>query len=185
MPPLTDASPPTPPAHDLAARLARLRVPLGFACGPVALWLAQPTAASLIMGGLVAAAGEAIRIWAAGHVEKGREVTTSGPYRWMAHPLYVGSSIMGAGLALAAASVPVAVLVAAYLVTSLTAAIRTEEAALVAAFGNEYRAYRQGRSVESSRRFSLARARRNREHRAIVGLVVGMLLLALRWILRV
>ena len=29
---------------------------------------------------------------------KAREVTSSGPYRWFAHPLYVGSSIMGAGL---------------------------------------------------------------------------------------
>ena len=40
-------------------------------------------------------AGEALRIWAAGHLEKGREVTASGPYRWTRHPLYLGSTIIG------------------------------------------------------------------------------------------
>ena len=49
----------------------------------------------------VALAGEALRIWAAGHLNKSREVTSSGPYRWFAHPLYVGSSVMGVGLAIA------------------------------------------------------------------------------------
>ena len=28
-------------------------------------------------------AGEALRLWAAGHLEKGKEVTRSGPYRWV------------------------------------------------------------------------------------------------------
>ena len=74
------------------ARLARLRVALGFVCGALVLWLAQPTAGSLLAGGAVAVVGEALRIWAAGHLNKSREVTSSGPYRWFAHPLYVGSS---------------------------------------------------------------------------------------------
>ena len=42
------------------------------------LWLAQPTWRSLALGAVVAVIGEAIRIWAAGHVEKSREVTTLG-----------------------------------------------------------------------------------------------------------
>ncbi len=63
--------------------LARLRVPLGFACGALALWLARPTPRSIAAGMLVAVAGEAIRFWAAGHIEKGREVTRSGPYRFV------------------------------------------------------------------------------------------------------
>ncbi len=51
-------------------------------------------------------------IWAAGHLNKSREVTASGPYRWVAHPLYVGSSIMGVGLAIASGSLIVAVVIA-------------------------------------------------------------------------
>ena len=53
----------------------------------------------------VALAGEAIRFWAAGHLNKSREVTRSGPYRFVAHPLYLGSSVIGAGLAIASHSV--------------------------------------------------------------------------------
>jgi protein-S-isoprenylcysteine O-methyltransferase Ste14 len=85
----------------LIAGLARLRVALGFVFGALVLILAHPSRASVAAGMTVAAGGEAIRFWAAGHLQKSREVTVSGPYRWSAHPLYVGSSVMGAGVALA------------------------------------------------------------------------------------
>src|SRR5438874_8473906 len=114
----------------LIAGLARLRVALGFVFGALVLILAPPNRASIAVGMAVSACGEAIRIWAAGHLQKSREVTVSGPYRWSAHPLYVGSSLMGIGLAIACASVPVALLIAIYLVTTLTAAISSEEAYL-------------------------------------------------------
>jgi hypothetical protein len=184
LPPSTAVSPPAPSDRSRLARLARLRVPIGFACGAVALVLAHPTPPSLLGGGLVAALGEAIRFWAAGHLEKGREVTKSGPYRLSAHPLYVGSAIIGLGVAIASASAAVFALAAAYLLVSLTAAIRVEEAALTAKFGEEYVAYQQGRLVDADRRFSLARALGNREPRAVAGLVVGLVLLALKLFLR-
>jgi hypothetical protein len=55
--------------------LARARVPLGFVTAAAALVLASPTWTSWMIGGAVAAAGEVLRIWAAGHIEKGREIT--------------------------------------------------------------------------------------------------------------
>src|SRR5580765_8951988 len=116
--------------------LARIRVPLGFVFAVAVLWLAQPTRASLGWGALIAGIGEALRIWAAGHLTKSREVTMSGPYRWMAHPLYVGSSVMGAGLAVASHSVGVAVVIAIYLSATITAAVRSEEAFLREWFGD-------------------------------------------------
>src|SRR5438874_9870346 len=82
-------------------RLARWRVTLGFACGALVLWLAKPTGRSIAAGVSIAFAGELIRIWAAGHLIKSRELTSSGPYRWFAHPLYLGSSVIGIGLAVA------------------------------------------------------------------------------------
>jgi len=166
--------------------LARLRVPLGFVCGAVALWLARPTPTSMAAGLVVASVGEAIRVWAAGHIEKGREVTRSGPYRYVRHPLYVGSALMGAGFMWAAVSLAVAILVSAYLVVTLTAAIRSEEATLVGRFGEAYTDYatgrppRDGSGATVDRPFSWARARANREHRAIAGLVVGAALLYFR-----
>jgi protein-S-isoprenylcysteine O-methyltransferase Ste14 len=164
----------------MKAFLARYRVALGFACGAVAFWLAAPTPRSLAAGFLVALAGEALRIWAAGHIEKGSEITTSGPYRLVRHPLYLGSSIMGAGFAIAAQSVPVALLVATYFAFTITAAIRTEEAVLDARFPGGYAAYRAGALATASRRFSLARAIANREYRTVAGLAAGIALLWLR-----
>jgi protein-S-isoprenylcysteine O-methyltransferase Ste14 len=165
-------------------RIARVRVTMGFVAGLAALWLAQPTWQTLTIGGLIALVGEGVRIWAAGHLEKGREVTTSGPYAFTRHPLYVGSSIIGAGVAIASASAIVAILVIAYLVTTLTAAIRTEEQHLTEKFGEAYPDYRAGRAAGESRRFSLTRAKRNREYRALIGLLVAFVLLAVKMLNR-
>ena len=165
----------------LVKRLARLRVPLGFLFGALVLWLAAPTPRSLAIGAAIAALGEATRIWAAGHLNKSREVTSSGPYRWFAHPLYVGSSIMGAGLAVASWSPIVAALIAVYLAVTLTAAIRSEEAFLREKFGDRYDRYRRGAGEDTGaarRRFSLGQALANREYRALVGLALVILLLA-------
>jgi len=162
---------------DIKAALARRRVPLGFAFAAVVLWLSAPTPATVAVGAALAAVGEGIRIWAAGHVRKASEVTASGPYRWTAHPLYIGSSVMGAGLAVASASVMSSVLIAVYLVATLTAAISTEEKFLRGAFGEQYDRYREGR-VSRGRGFSMRQAIANREHRALIGLALVVLLLA-------
>jgi protein-S-isoprenylcysteine O-methyltransferase Ste14 len=146
---------PAGPSRTALAGVARLRVPLGFALGLVVLWLADPTAASLARGGALACAGEALRMWAAGHLQKSREVTASGPYRWMAHPLYFGSAIMGA-------------------------AVRTEERSLRRAFGDAYDRYRRAGEVDVTRRFSFAQAVANGEHRAVAGVAVAFGLLALK-----
>ena len=156
-------------------------MPLGFVSAVFVLWLAQPTAATLAVGAAIAAAGESLRIWAAGHLHKSREVTASGPYRWLAHPLYVGSSIMGLGLAIASHSAIVAAIIAVYLAVTLTAAIKSEEAFLRGAFGDEYSRYQRGAGGRQPRRpFSLAQAMANHEPRAVAGLVVAVLLLILK-----
>ena len=170
-------------APAIARRLARLRVTLGFVFGTLVLWLAEPTSATIARGAAIAGGGEALRIWAAGHLNKSREVTSSGPYRWLAHPLYVGSAIMGAGLAVASGSVVAAVLIAAYLGATLTAAVKSEEAFLRRTFGDGYDRYRRAGAagiVDEPRRFSLAQAIANREHRAVVGLALAVLLLTLK-----
>jgi protein-S-isoprenylcysteine O-methyltransferase Ste14 len=160
--------------------LARRRVTLGFVAGLVTLLLAAPSSRSLAIGLVVACAGEAVRIWAAGHLEKSREVTRSGPYRWMRHPLYVGSSIIAVGVALAARSALVAVVIALYMASTLAAAIRSEEAFLRRAFGDTYDQYRESRAEPMARRFSASRVVRNREYRAVLGVLAGFALLALK-----
>jgi len=173
--------------HIVVHALARLRVTLGFVFGAIVLALAQPTPRSLGIGLGVVAVGEAIRLWAAGHLNKAREVTSSGPYRWVAHPLYVGSSIMGLGLAIACANLTAATVIVAYLVTTLTAAIKSEETFLRRTFGEQYELYRESQRAQrlmstagARRRFSWSLAIANREYRAVAGFVIAVLLLVLK-----
>ena len=180
MEPSTDVLPPPSIMHDLAARLARVRVPVGFAASVIALLLAHPTRNSIVAGLGIAVVGEAIRVWAAGHLEKGREVTSSGPYRFTGHPLYVGSTLLGIGFAVASNTAIVGVVAALYLGLTLGAAVRSEEAGLRAKFGGQYDAYRAGRATDSGRAFSLTRAIRNGEHRTVAGVAGVMILLALK-----
>lgn len=157
---------------NLTRFFARWRVTLGFVCGAAVLLLARPSRASLLIGAPVALAGEALRIWAAGHLEKSREVTMSGPYRWTRHPLYVGSTLLGAGLAIAANRVVVVAIVVVYMALTLTAAARSEERHLESKFGPAYDEYRRGATAGVGRRFSMARARRNGEHRTLIGVLL-------------
>jgi protein-S-isoprenylcysteine O-methyltransferase Ste14 len=160
--------------------LARRRVALGFVFGIAAIYFARPTWVSLAAGAAVALVGQAVRLWAAGHLEKSREVTTSGPYQFTRHPLYVGSSIMAIGVAIGCRSLLVAAVVALYMASTITAAIRSEEAFLRERFGDAYDAYAQSRGPRVARRFSWERARRNKEYRAMTGLLLFLVVLAAR-----
>ena len=164
----------------LVRTVARRRVLLGFVAGALMFVVARPTWESLGAGLLVASVGECLRIWAAGHLEKGREVTRSGPYRYFGHPLYAGSMVIALGVALAARGALAALLAGLYMGVTIAAAIQVEEAHLRNTFGDAYEDYRAARGESQARRFSLARALRNREHRAVAGLLAGFALLALK-----
>ena len=160
--------------------LARRRVALGFLCAIAVVYFAQPTPMSIAVGASVALLGQAVRLWAAGHLEKSREVTTSGPYRFTRHPLYLGSSIMAAGVAIGCRSVVVAAVVGAYMFATIAAAIRSEEKFLRERFGDAYDAYAESRGPRVARRFSWERAWRNKEYRSMTGLAVFLVILAAR-----
>ena len=170
-------------ANSAEAWLADRRVRLGFLTSVLVITVARPTWASWLAGLVVAVAGEVVRVWAAGHLEKGREVTRTGPYRLMRHPLYVGSVIIAAGVVVACASLIAALVVSAYMIVTIRAAVRTEEAFLRCEFGDTYDHYRASHADPMVRTFSLTRARRNREYRAVSGLGFGFALLALKVLL--
>jgi protein-S-isoprenylcysteine O-methyltransferase Ste14 len=165
---------------ELIRRLARRRVTLGFVATMLVLAFARPTWSALAIGFAIALVGEAVRVWAAGHLEKRKEVTRSGPYQWIGHPLYLGSGVIALGAAVAAHSAPGAVVTGLYVAITITAAVRVEEGDLREAFGSTYQDYRDQRGEPMKRRFSVSRAVRNGEHRAIGGLLAGFGLLALK-----
>ena len=160
--------------------LARRRVALGFLFAIAVVYFARPTPISLAIGAAVALVGQAIRLWAAGHLEKSREVTTSGPYRFARHPLYLGSSVMAAGVAIGCRSIVVAAVVGAYMSATIGAAIKSEEAFLRERFGDAYDAYAESRGPRVARHFSWERAWRNKEYRSMAGLALFLAILAAR-----
>ena len=98
-------SQPSPTTVDTWSRVARrIRVPLGFIFAVVYIWLAQPTRTSLIAGALLLLPGLVLRGLASGHVQKDKQLTTSGPYAYTRNPLYLGSLMLAAGFAIAARS---------------------------------------------------------------------------------
>ena len=169
----------------LTAFLVRRRVTIGFIVAAAALVMARPTWTTWAIGLAVACVGEGVRIWAAGHLEKSREVTRSGPYRWTRHPLYLGSAIIALGVVIASRSVIVALIGAAYIGITIPMAIRAEEAFLRRTFGTTYDLYRRDEAPPMMRRFTLTHALRNREHRAAAGLIGGFAILAARLLLSI
>ena len=104
------------------------------------------------LGVVLFAAGGALRLWPVfvlGHrfsglvaIQPGHRLVTSGVYRVIRHPSYLGLLINSLGWALAFRSV-VGVVLTALLVPPLTARIGAEERLLRMQFGAEYNAYRR------------------------------------------
>lgn len=161
-------------------RIGRLRVTLGFAVAIVAFWLATPHWSSIVLGLAVGVVGETLRFWAAGHLRKGRELASSGPYRFTRHPLYLGSVIIGFGFSIAASDVLVALLVFGYMIPMFWIAMTLESEALRASFGSNYDRYVAGWREHPSRPFSIEQAIRNGEHQAVIGFIAALGLLALK-----
>src|SRR5256885_4164424 len=93
--------------------VARLRVPSGFLLVAAFAWFAQPSVRSLMYGFPISVAGLALRAWAAGHLAKNQRLATSGPYAYTRNPLYLGTLIVAAGLAVAGRSAGLALVFAA------------------------------------------------------------------------
>ena len=174
-------------------RLSRLRVPAGWLAGLLLLALARPSPATLLVGAALAAAGEAVRLWASGHIEKTRRLATGGPYAHTRNPLYVGSALLGLGLAAATASPWVLLAVAAYFAAFYPSVIREESRFLREKFGAEYAAWAEAVPVFLPRplpggpresRFDWARVRANREWRTALALphLVALLYARGRWL---
>jgi protein-S-isoprenylcysteine O-methyltransferase Ste14 len=79
-------------------RLAGIRLTATFAFVAFLVVLAKPNPAEVAIGFVIAALGETIRFWAAGHLLKTKELITSGPYRYTRNPLYLGRLLILTGL---------------------------------------------------------------------------------------
>ena len=110
-----------------ADRVARLRVPSGFLIVAAFAWFSHPSARSLAVGLPVSAVGIAIRAWAAGCLAKNQQLATGGPYAYTRNPLYLGTLMVAAGLAIAARSPGLAILFALVFLLVYLPVIQLEE----------------------------------------------------------
>lgn len=153
--------------------------------------LAKPRAGWLPWGIALALAGEMVRIWAAGHLVKGTQLTISGPFAYLRHPLYLGSLLIATGYCLMTGlrlSFPI---VWALYALFFLSAIFHEEKALEAAFGDQYRSYKAQTPFLWPRltsfpaphnSFSFHRVRTNREPRVALGVLTTLALFLARWV---
>lgn len=173
-------------------KLSRLRVPLGYLVGALVILLARPRTGSIAAGMAVAVLGEALRLWASGHIEKTERLATGGPYAHTRNPLYVGSALMALGVGIASASLFVVLAVASYFALLYPPVVREESAFLAARFPDDYAAWAREVPVFLPRlrpagprrsRFDWLRVRTNREWRtaAALPLVAAVLVARARW----
>jgi hypothetical protein len=134
-------------------------------------------------------AGEAVRLWASGHLEKTKTLATGGPYAHSRNPLYLGSGLLALGAAAASASPWVVLAVSAYFVAFYPRVIREEAAFLRDKFHSPYDIWaadvplfwpRLSPAGPRSSRFEWRRVSANREWRTAAALPVVALLLYAR-----
>lgn len=66
------------------------------------VYYAKPQPGPFLIGLMLILSGEALRVWAAGHLSKNREVTTTGPYSYVKNPLYLGTFLITTGFCIMA-----------------------------------------------------------------------------------
>ena len=177
----------------------RVRVPAGLVLAPLLIISAKPTPRTLMIGAAVAGLGLLIRAWASGYLRKNMELTASGPYAYTRNPLYLGTFIMGGGIAAASGAWWFAVVyVMLYLLIYVPVMIAEAET-LQQLFADEYpdysrkvplfvpraTAYQSPRAdkADGERRFSWSQYVRHREYRAALGVAVTLALLAAKYLL--
>jgi len=113
-------------------------------CIIIAVIMARPTALSLIIGSIIVFFGEAIRIWATGHLVRNQEVTTSGPYAYLRDPLYLGRLFLVIGFCIMAWGYSLLLLplgLVVFVLTYMPRKKRKEMIRLEHKFGEEYKTY--------------------------------------------
>jgi len=169
----------------------KIRVPAGLLVAIVFVFAMRPSFHSILTGGAVAVAGAALRIWAAGHIDKGRRLARGGPYAFTRNPLYLGSLIMATGVLLAGRTYWLLIPFVILYIAVYYPVMKAEEDELRGGFGqafDEFAArvplffpsFHKAANVPSA--FLWSRVIRNGEHRTIAGLLVVAAFLILRTI---
>jgi len=190
------------PSNPSSELLARYRIRMGQAAGILFLLLAKPRLRWLFaLGLLISLLGEGLRLWAAGTIQKNRQLARSGPYALVRHPLYLGSFLVVVGFCLGALNPyhPLRTFLLWLLALGGFALVYRrkivdEEATLAQLFSEDFQCYRQTVPAFWPRLHTLLDAKmgefdfklalRNRELRTLWGLLAAACLLWMKLIYR-
>jgi protein-S-isoprenylcysteine O-methyltransferase Ste14 len=68
-----------------------------YALGAAVFLFSRPSTPAFVAGVVLVVLGASLRTWGAGHLVKNDELSISGPYAWVRHPLYAGTLLVGVG----------------------------------------------------------------------------------------
>ena len=164
------------------------------------LWFSTPTVTLVIIGATIAGAGLVVRAWSAGTIFKDEGLAVTGPYAFTRNPLYLGSFLVGLGVAVAGGHWLWPGLFLLFFVPVYARTIRREEQHLGTAFPAHYEAWAAAVPAVVPRMtpwsatvdvsgsapppeqagFSRAQYMRNREWEALLGAISAFALLAFK-----
>ena len=190
--------------------LKKIRLYTGYLFFLFVLFLAKPVILSYWIGLFIVLSGEAIRTWAAGCIEKDKNLAKTGPYRLVRNPLYLGSFFIGLGVAIISCSSSFLLAFVLLFLSVYLPTIFREEKFLAEKFTDDYLNYQKdvppffplklhphlppppipsslilspggrGREGEGGRTFSWKRVRRNKEFHTWIAVFVILLILGLK-----
>ena len=109
---------------------------------------------NIIIGLLIALAGQLFRIFAAGTIFKNKELASDGAYSLVRHPLYLGNILILGGFSLASGNLWVALAVLLFFLIWYPATISYEDAKLERIFGDDWRTWSEGTNAVFPNRFN-------------------------------
>jgi len=169
-------------AQKIYSLFLRARIPASILMALAIIVFAKPTLSSWLIGFSVVVIGEALRIWASGHIHKSAQVTCTGPYAMVRHPLYLGHFLIASGFCIAGDSLIAFIIVSISFFIIYIPTWKNEEKNLTELFGDTYTDFmantpallpRWNRGVFSGS-FSWELVSQHREWNHVTGLLVGM-----------
>ena len=172
----------------------------------VLIYFSRPTPLSIALGLIPIVAGQALRVWAAGHLVKNKRLTTTGPYAYVKNPLYLGAITIVIGFCIVGMPpwsltftwrdprfVLYLVFLLAFFAYYMPRKMKIEGDRLRAIYGDDYTRYEESvpdmlpmlfpyRSGDTTR-WTWAQTVDNSEHATIMSLGIGLALIFVRTLL--
>ena len=165
-------------------------------------WWARPTGEALVIGGSLALLGLWLRGWAAGVIDKNRKLAVTGPYAFTRHPLYLGTLLLGLGVAMAGGHWVWPALFFCFYAVAYGTTMASERARMTELFGAHFEEYAAHvpallprltpwrgtvgggwAAAGEPTGFNWARYVKNREWEAAMGTGAGFAVLVAKWAL--